>query len=128
MPLSVVAVALDCLDLERQTTFWAEALGTEVARRWEDAHGTRYVELALPGAGAAVLLLQAVDDVGPGKNRVHLDLRTPGGGDRDREVARVVELGASVLADDPALPWVVLADPEGNEFCVLPPEYWPTGG
>jgi hypothetical protein len=57
------------------------------------------------------------------KNRLHLDLR-PREGSRDDEVARVVALGAAEVADrsgidGPGTGWVVLADPEGNEFCVL---------
>ncbi|XVV07987.1 VOC family protein [Actinosynnema sp. CA-248983] len=39
----------------------------------------------------------------------------------DAEVARLVGFGASIIANDPALPWVVLSDPAGDEFCVLPP-------
>jgi catechol 2,3-dioxygenase-like lactoylglutathione lyase family enzyme len=118
--LSVAAVALDCLRLDEQVRFWCAALGNDVVERWEDAHGAAYVEIGLPGMPGAVLLLQAVDDVGSGKNRVHLDLRAPA--DQEQEVSRLVDLGAAVLGDDPAVPWVVLADPEGNEFCVLPPE------
>jgi hypothetical protein len=49
------------------------------------------------------------------KNRVHLDLRAP---DVEAEVARLVGLGARVLAE--VKDWVVLADPEGGEFCVQP--------
>jgi catechol 2,3-dioxygenase-like lactoylglutathione lyase family enzyme len=45
----------------------------------------------------------------------------PKGVDRDAEVARLTGLGARVVDADPALPWVVCADPVGNEFCVLPP-------
>ena len=55
------------------------------------------------------------------KNRLHLDLR-PSAGTRDEEVARVVGLGATQLDDqrnDDGTGWVVLADPEGNEFCIL---------
>lgn len=59
------------------------------------------------------------------KNRVHLDLR-PREGTRDEEVERVVALGATIVADfrdrwGPGTGWVVLADPEGNELCVIEP-------
>ena len=54
------------------------------------------------------------------KNRLHLAVAPVQGSQAD-EVTRLVGLGASMLDDDSALPWVVLADPEGNEFCVLPP-------
>lgn len=55
------------------------------------------------------------------KNRIHLDLR-PVEGTRDVELARLTELGAAVVADRrnaDGTGWVVLADPEGNEFCIL---------
>ncbi|MFT4217581.1 MAG: VOC family protein [Micropruina sp.] len=57
------------------------------------------------------------------KNRMHFDLR-PGTGSRDDEVERVLALGATLVADHrgitgPGTGWVVLADPEGNEFCIL---------
>ena len=61
-----------------------------------------------------------VPDAKAVKNRLHLDL-APAAGDQRAEVERLVMLGAKVLDDPPDDPWIVLADPEGNEFCVLPP-------
>jgi hypothetical protein len=55
-----------------------------------------------------------------GKNRLHLDI-APAVGTQEAEVQRLVDLGATRISDEPEHPWVVLADPEGNEFCVLPP-------
>ncbi|MGW2519491.1 VOC family protein [Streptomyces sp. NPDC001617] len=65
------------------------------------------------------LLFQRVPEVKTVKNRLHLDLH-PGAGRRDGEVERLVGLGASVLrrVKEAAGEWVVMADPEGNEFCV----------
>jgi hypothetical protein len=65
------------------------------------------------------LLFQRVPEAKRVKNRLHLDLH-PGDGRRDAEVERLVGLGASVLrrVKEPAGEWVVMADPEGNEFCV----------
>jgi predicted enzyme related to lactoylglutathione lyase len=63
--------------------------------------------------------LQQVPEPRLGKNRVHLDLRGDAG--RAAEVARLVDLGARVIDEEHAVPglaWTVLADPEGNEFCV----------
>ena len=66
-------------------------------------------------------VLGYTEDVKQVKTRLHLDLR-PADGDRDTELARLLELGATEV-DDRRLPdgrgWVVLADPEGNEFCIL---------
>ncbi|MEU6816649.1 VOC family protein [Streptomyces sp. NPDC046860] len=65
------------------------------------------------------LLFQRVPEAKDGKNRLHLDLH-PGPERREEEVARLTALGATVLREvrESAGSWVVLADPEGNEFCV----------
>ncbi|MFE9443256.1 VOC family protein [Streptomyces sp. NPDC006602] len=65
------------------------------------------------------LLFQRVPEAKTGKNRLHLDLH-PGEGRRAAEVERLTGLGASVLREvkEPSGEWVVMADPEGNEFCV----------
>lgn len=65
------------------------------------------------------ILFQRVPEPKTGKNRLHLDLH-PGEGRRAGEVERLSELGAKVLRDvqEPSGAWVVMADPEGNEFCV----------
>ncbi|MFI6023877.1 VOC family protein [Streptomyces sp. NPDC051287] len=65
------------------------------------------------------LLFQRVPEGKPGKNRLHIDLHA-GAGERSREVARLEELGATVVrhVSEPAGEWTVMADPEGNEFCV----------
>jgi catechol 2,3-dioxygenase-like lactoylglutathione lyase family enzyme len=116
--LRTVAVAVDARDPEALASFWTAALEAEVVERMRDAHGTLYVEVAL--FGETVLLFQAVRDPTEGKNRVHLDLRAPAGSDQRDECDRLVALGASVLDEAPDHPWIVLADPEGNEFCLLP--------
>ena len=63
-----------------------------------------------------------ISDVKRDKNRLHLDLRTP---DLEAEVARVLDLGATLLTSQPVVEdgwrWHVLGDPDGNEFCVLEP-------
>jgi catechol 2,3-dioxygenase-like lactoylglutathione lyase family enzyme len=119
MVCRVIAVAVDCRDAEVLATFWCAALGAEVDRRWRDTYGVEYVQI---GTGEGPLLLfQPVPEGKSGKkNRLHLDI-APATGTQEAEVARLLDLGASRLVDDPDLPWVVLADPEGNEFCVLPP-------
>jgi predicted enzyme related to lactoylglutathione lyase len=118
-----LVVVVDCADLERAARFWAGALGYVT----EGSAGGLYQSL-LPADGPGVeVLLQRTDDAKHGKNRVHLDLRTR---DLDAEVSRVADLGATVLTMSPVTEngwtWHILADPDGNEFCVLqpPPEYW----
>lgn len=112
----MLAVTIDCREAEVLAAFWQEALGFPETERWTDSHGLTYVELK--EEGAVSLLFQPVPEAKTGKNRLHLDL-APTELDQRDEVARLVSLGAKIIADDEADPWVVLADPEGNEFCVL---------
>jgi predicted enzyme related to lactoylglutathione lyase len=114
----IVAVVVDCRDSESLAEFWCAALGYQVTERWRDARGKEYVEVSADGR--PMLLFHPVPDGKGVKNRLHLDLR-PAEGNQDTEVRRLVALGARVVASEPDFPWVVLVDPEGNEFCVLPP-------
>jgi len=118
MTSHLVAIAVDCPSDQVSIVeeFWCAALGHRVERRWKDAEGVEYTELT--GTGPT-LVLQPVAEPKRTKNRLHLDLAADG--DRDEEVARLTGLGARVLDADPTRPWVVCADPVGNEFCVLPP-------
>jgi predicted enzyme related to lactoylglutathione lyase len=114
----ILAVAVDCHRPDVLVRFWGSALGEGKTRTWTDSHGTAYTQLDF-GDGPA-LLFQPVPEDKAGKNRLHLDL-VPNDLDQRAEVERLVTLGAKVLDDPADDPWVVLADPEGNEFCVLPP-------
>ncbi|GAA1353048.1 VOC family protein [Saccharothrix algeriensis] len=117
MTSRIIALALDSpADNADLRAFWCAALGYRVSRTWRDAAGVEYAELTGDGP---MLLLQPVAEPKRVKNRLHLDLAADG--DRDAEVTRLVGLGARVVDHDPRWPWVVLADPAGNEFCVLPP-------
>ncbi|HEV7650337.1 MAG TPA: VOC family protein [Actinophytocola sp.] len=118
MTSRVFCLAIDCRDTAVLTDFWCATLGYEVVRRWTDSRGTEYVEL---GSGdEPIVLLQPVHEPKSGKNRLHLDIAARSG-TRDSEVERLVGLGATVVSAEPDYHWVVMADPEGNEFCVLPP-------
>jgi predicted enzyme related to lactoylglutathione lyase len=116
-------VVIDCADLERSARFWAGVLGY-----LDEGQSTGIYRTLRPADGpGAEVLLQRTADQKSGKNRVHLDLRTR---DLDAEVARVRGFGATVLTGEPivegGMTWHVLADPDGNEFCVLQPSpsYW----
>ena len=77
--------------------------------------------LILPPDGGPRLLFVEVPEAKAVKNRIHLDLR-PRSGSRDEELARLLTHGAAEVADlrrPDGRGWVVLADPEGNEFCIL---------
>ena len=118
-----LVVVIDCGDLDRAAQFWTNVLG--YARRGSPSGA--YQEL-VPSDGQGVeILLQRVPEVKSGKNRLHLDLRTA---ELNSEVDRVVALGARRLTSEPTREegwsWHILADPDGNEFCVLQPPaaYW----
>ncbi|MEU4765283.1 VOC family protein [Actinosynnema sp. NPDC023794] len=117
MTARILAIAVDCPSdqVSAVEEFWCTALGYRVERRWKDPKGVEYTELT--GTGP-ILVLQPVTKPKRAKNRLHLDLAADG--DRDADVARLTGLGARVVDADPTLPWVVCADPAGNEFCVLP--------
>jgi hypothetical protein len=103
---------VDALDPVTLGRWWCEALGWVVVNDDPDEFEIRPSADRLPG-----LLFAQVSDPKVKKNRLHLDFRPD---DRDAEVARLVTLGAThadVGQGDES--WVVLADPEGNEFCVL---------
>jgi predicted enzyme related to lactoylglutathione lyase len=113
-----LVVVIDCSDLGRAADFWAEVLGYV---REGSAMGTYQGLIPADGRGVEVLL-QRVPDEKRDKNRLHLDLRTP---DLESEVRRVLRIGALLLTDEPVQEfgwrWHILADPDGNEFCVIQP-------
>ena len=115
MGLAVRHVTFDCADPQRLAAFWARVTGGTVEADWGE-----FVTLRTPGLGVDHLAFGRVPDPAPGKNRVHLELSSD---DRAGEVARLVALGATVVAEHevPGLQWTVLADPEGNQFCVATP-------
>ena len=109
---------IDCEDPRRLADFWAKVLDyRETDAKFEgDYH---YVELeGPPGSGPSLLLLRTPDQKIT-KNRVHIDVNATDR-DQDAEVERIEALGAKrVDIGQGEQSWVVLADPEGNEFCVL---------
>ena len=109
-------ICLDVNDLDTMAEFWSAVLGAP-AERGQDP-GDAYAEFAV-GPGLALLLLE-VPEPKAVKNRLHLDL-SPRGCDQQEEVARLESLGArrADVGQAADVSWVVLADPEGNEFCVL---------
>jgi hypothetical protein len=110
MPSYIKTVTWDCADALRVAQFWAAALGTDVDE--ESTPDRAFVEAA--GWGGPNMWFVRVPEAKTAKNRVHLDLRAPG--PVADEVARLTALGATVL--DGGQDLTVMADPEGNEFCV----------
>ncbi|MER6047904.1 VOC family protein [Streptomyces sp. NPDC001793] len=108
-------LTFDCSDVYRLGRFWAAVLDGALAD--DDAPGDP--EALVTAQGSALLFL-AVPEGKAVKNRLHVDLQ-PQDRSRDEEVARVLALGATLVADHrrpDGTGWVTLADPEGNEFCV----------
>jgi hypothetical protein len=103
MTLTIGMVTIDTSDPHKLAEFWTKALRTEVQHDWGE-----------------FIILRGVVAWPPGKPGGHFDMHVE---DRVAEVARLVELGASEIAEHtvPGLTWTVLADPDGNQFCVGQP-------
>lgn len=107
---------LDCADPEPLADFWAAALGFRRGR-----YHPPYLRLTDPAGRWPDLLLQRVPEPKSGKNRMHVDLQVT---ELEPELTRMRHLGATVLAgphDDAGYLTAVLADPQGNEFCLIVP-------
>jgi predicted enzyme related to lactoylglutathione lyase len=118
MPVHLHHIVIDAHDLPRLALFWTQALGWKVLseREHEIVIGTD--ENAPVG-----ICFMPVTDRKTVKNRVHLDITTAAG-DRDQEIERLLGLGArrADIGQSGTESWTVLADPEGNEFCVIRPK------
>jgi catechol 2,3-dioxygenase-like lactoylglutathione lyase family enzyme len=114
MSLVIDWLAIDCADPAALAEFWTAALGY---RRLEDDDPDEVSLVPPPNGQGTRLLFLPVPEGKQIKNRLHLDLRPE---DQDAEVERLIGLGARrVDVGQKDVSWVVLADPEGNEFCVL---------
>ena len=112
MSLEWEHAVIDARDPAALGRWWAEALGWVIVNDHPDDFEIRESADRLPG-----IIFEPVGDAKQQKNRVHLDFRPT---DQEAEVQRLLGLGASpVDIGQGDVPWVVLADPEGNEFCVL---------
>lgn len=121
MTLSVDTLTIDCHDLRLVADFWCAALGYRLVEIDEEDAEIQPVDP--PGW---TLLFQIVPEGKSVKNRLHLDLRPTGS--MASEVARLEAAGATAIrrVDEGGSFWTVMADPEGNELCVLrgPEDGW----
>jgi predicted enzyme related to lactoylglutathione lyase len=116
MPTTVANVAFDCADPYALAQFWSAVVEQPVAE--DDLPGDLEASIAI--RGGVTLFFQQVPEPTAARNRVHVCLRPEVR--RDAEVERVRGLGATIVDDRRTADgsgWVVMADPEGNEFCVL---------
>jgi hypothetical protein len=112
MPLQWDSIVIDCTDPLLVASSWSEALGLELHGPNDD-HDL-WLE---PGGGCPDIRFGQVPEVKSLKDRIHLDLRP---GDQAAEVERLIALGGRRIdIGQGDVTWVVLADPEANEFCVL---------
>ena len=121
MTLSFQCLTVDAHDPKAQAEFWAKALGWSLGEDCNDVEVWIERELNDPNkTGFPDILFLKVPDSKIVKNRLHIDLRPD---NQEAEVARLEKLGAKRIeigqSDDADTTWVVMADPEGNEFCVL---------
>jgi hypothetical protein len=123
-------VVVDCQDVAAQARWWAEALDWRIGYEAPDevaivpphalSEQAEHVALAERGPG---LVFVPVPEGKAVKNRLHIDLAPGPDDDQAAEIARLEALGATRVdvGQGPDVTWVVLNDPEGNEFCVLSP-------
>ncbi len=114
---ALAAIVVDAADPAGLADFWEQAAGWSIGSRSDDG-----VSLYRPGGHPPDLDLVRVPGPKAVKNRVHLDVAPWPDDDRDTEAARLVGLGATMIdVGQGEVTWRVLADPEGNELCVLRP-------
>lgn len=112
-------IVVDAADALAQARWWAEVLGWTVHT---DPDEPGFAAIEPPGASVAAVtvLFAQVPEPKAVKNRVHLDVRPADGTTQEDELARLLALGATpVDVGQGDVTWHVLADPEGNEFCLL---------
>jgi predicted enzyme related to lactoylglutathione lyase len=109
------SVVIDAADPARLARWWAEVLGYKIAFEASDEVAIMPADRTHPGPG---LVFVPVPEAKTVKNRLHIDLNPD---NQEAEVERLVDMGARRVdvGQGDEVSWVVLADPEGNEFCVL---------
>ena len=122
MTTRLVHMVIDANDPPRLARFWAAALGWEVAAEEPNEVVVWPPGFSYPGPAALPLVFVPVPEPKAGKNRLHLDLASSSAAHQAQLAARLGDLGAKPAdIGQGTVPWVVLADPEGNELCVLDP-------
>jgi hypothetical protein len=121
MTAFVSHTTIDCHDAYALSEWWKPVLGYVDLEDDPNEPGHEECIIRDPATGHQLLFIEVPDEKSV-KNRIHLDLR-PRTGTRDEELERLLAHGASQVADlrdaRDGTGWVVLADPEGNEFCIL---------
>ena len=115
MTSSLAVISIDAVNPTVLADFWCAVLGWVVLEEDEDG-----INIGSPDASWPTIDLLRVPEGKTVKNRLHFDLRADGVG-RPAELQRLLDLGAKPVdvGQQPDVSWVVLGDPEGNEFCLL---------
>ena len=111
-------LTMDARDVESLAKFWCDATDYEIA----DSHYPILAVLACDKPGYPRLLILQVSETKTAKNRLHMEFKTD---DLKAEAKRIVELGATLIAEREfgETKWIVMQDPEGNEFCLVDPDH-----
>jgi hypothetical protein len=114
--------SVDCRNAYRLSEWWKQVLGYVDIEDDPNEPGHQECMIQSSDTGHRLLFIEVADEKRV-KNRIHFDIQ-PRTGTRDAEVERVTQLGAREVDDQrdhygPGIGWVVLQDPEGNEFCIL---------
>jgi len=117
MPSRIAALALDAVAPRPLADFWCAVLDWKIVEEDEEGVSIQPADGSAPGID---ILAVPDSEVKTGKNRLHLDVRADGSTTQE-ELERLLALGArrADVGQGPDVSWVVLADPEGNEFCLL---------
>jgi catechol 2,3-dioxygenase-like lactoylglutathione lyase family enzyme len=116
-------LVVDCADIDKMASFWCSVLGYQVTEREDDyveiGAAAHVVERILEGPPVPTIVFVKVSEPKTVKDRIHVDVN-PIDATQGEEVNRLLALGAT-MADvgQGEQGWIVMADPEGNEFCVL---------
>jgi hypothetical protein len=118
----IAHTSVDCHNAYELSEWWKQLLGYRDPVDDPNEPGHEECMIEHPDGGHRILFIE-VPDTKQVKNRLHFDMR-PTSGTRDEEVERLLGIGATEIDDHrdhygPGIGWRVLADPEGNEFCVL---------
>jgi catechol 2,3-dioxygenase-like lactoylglutathione lyase family enzyme len=115
MTSRIAVITIDALEPRRIADFWAAVLGWRIVEDTDEGVGIAPADATWP-----TIDVVPVPEHKTVKNRFHLDLRADGS-TQEQEVARLLALGArhADVGQSADASWIVLADPEGNEFCIL---------
>jgi predicted enzyme related to lactoylglutathione lyase len=122
MATRLVQIAMNARDDAAVGRFWAQALGWGMSSEGPGVTNLEPAGFTYPDPVAVCVDVIAVPEPKTVKNRVHVDLATTSTAHQAELIARLQDLGATAVdVGQGDVPWTVLADPEGNEFCLLTP-------